>query len=255
MSGAQHAADLSPHQHTSSSHEPWPRGVSRDAVLSIGHVKDELQKEFPALTVSKIRYLETEGLISPVRNGSGYRKYSQADIERLRFVLVRQRDSYSPLKAIGDELAALDAGQEVEMPKVARIVASDGKVVSPTNRPHIPARELMDLTDTDEETLERYVKLGLLRPNMSGYFPMRAIYIVPMLLALESEGLDPRLLRSVQSSADRAADIVDASVANLRSRGRSGDKERASARAMELSEAMADLYREMLRNSIAQLNS
>lgn len=235
--------------------EPWPRGVSRDAVLSIGHVAEELQRDFPALTVSKIRYLETEGLISPVRSGSGYRKYSQADIERLRFVLTRQRDSYSPLKVIGDELAALDAGQELDIPKIARIVASDGKVVAPSHRPQISARELMDLTGVDRETLERYVKLGVLHPNLSGYFPARSVQIIPLLQTLESDGVDSRLLRSVQTAADRAADIVEVVVAPLRARGRSGDRERASARSTEMGEQMADLYREMLRSALARLSS
>lgn len=235
--------------------EPWPRGISREAVLSIGTVAEELRKEFPALTVSKIRYLESEGLISPHRSGSGYRKYSHADVERLRYVLARQRDSFSPLKIIGDELAALDAGVDVDLPKIARLVASDGKVVTPSHRPYVSARELMDLTGTDLETLERYVKLGLLRPNMSGRFATQSVRVVSLLIVLESQGIDPRLLRSVQSSSDRAADLIDTTVSPIRGRGRSGDVERAAARATELGETLADLYREMLRQAVSSLNS
>lgn len=235
--------------------EAWPRDVSRDAVFSIGYVAEELKKEFPALTVTKIRFLETEGLITPARTGSGYRKYSQADIERLRYVLARQRDSYSPLKVIGDELAALDAGHEVDLPKAARIVASDGKVVAPSNKPYVSPREVMDLTNTDHETLERYVKLGLLTPDLSGYFPTRTIQTIFLIRELESEGVDPRLLRAIRSSSDRGADIIDVAVAPIRGRGRSGDQERAASRANDLGEKLADLYREMLRNSLTQLNS
>lgn len=234
---------------------PWPRGVSREAVFSIGHVADELKREFPTLTVSKIRFLEGEGLIVPARSGSGYRKYSQSDIERLRFVLARQRDSYVPLKVIGAELLALDAGHDVELAPVARLVASDGKVVQPQNKPYIPLRDLMDLTNTDQDVLERYVKLGLITPDIAGYFPVRSVQVVTLLRRLEAEGVDARLLRSVHSSSDRGADIIESLVVNERNRGRSGDKERAGARATDLGELLADLYREMLRTSLIQLNS
>lgn len=235
--------------------QPWPRGVSRDAIFSIGYVAEELQKEFPALTVSKIRFLEGEGLIVPARSSSGYRKYSQADIERLRFVLARQRDSYHPLKVIGDELLALDAGHDVEIAPIARVVASDGKVIVPQNRPYIPLRDLMDLTGAEQDSIERYVTFGLITPDIAGYFPVRSVQVVALLRRLEAEGFDARILRSVHSASDRGADLIDSMVANLRARGRSGDKERASARATDLGELLAELYREMLRTSLSRLNS
>lgn len=241
--------------HEDASPQPWPRGVSREAVFSIGYVNEHLKAEFPTLSVSKIRFLEAEGLVVPSRTGSGYRKYSQADIERLRFVLTRQRDSYTPLKVIGSELLAMDAGHEVDIAPVARVVALDGKVVTPQNRPFIPLRDLMDLTNTDQEVLERYAKLGLITPDIAGFFPVRSVQVVTLLRRLEAEGLDARLLRSVHSSADRGADIIESAVVNERARGRSGDKERAAARATDLGEMLAELYREMLRASVAQLNS
>ena len=98
---------------------PWPRGVDRAPSLSIGQVVSELKAEFPAISLSKVRFLEEQGLVSPARSGSGYRKYSRADIERLRFVLSAQRDSFTPLKVIGDQLRALDAGHEAELARHA----------------------------------------------------------------------------------------------------------------------------------------
>lgn len=233
---------------------PWPRGVSREAVLSIGYVADELKKEFPTLTVSKIRFLENEGLVIPARTGSGYRKYSQADIERLRFILTRQRDSYLPLRVIGDELSALDAGHDIEVAPVARVVASEGKVVTPQNRAYISARDLSDLTGVDRETLEEYSRLGLITPDMAGYFPTRTVHVVALVRRLEAEGVDTRVLRSVRHSAERSADIVDQLVDSQRARGRSGDKEKAAARATDLGELFADLHREMLRTALSGLN-
>ena len=214
--------------------EPWPRGVPRDPVMSIGQVVEALVGEFPAITVSKIRFLEEQDLVSPHRSGSGYRKYSRSDVERIRFVLVQQRDSYAPLKVIGDQLRALDAGHDVEVAPTARVVTSEGHVVVPPNRPSLPARDLADL--------------------LGGYFPSRCVQVVRLLLTLEHEGLDARILRPVRTGAERNADIIDQTVSSQRSRQRAGDLERATTRSTELGELVADLHREMLRVSLAQLN-
>lgn len=241
-------------RHEQSAPEPWPRGVPRDPVMSIGQVVEALVGEFPAITVSKIRFLEEQGLVSPTRSGSGYRKYSRADIERIRFVLIQQRDSYAPLKIIGDQLRALDAGHDVEVAPTARVVTSEGHVVVPPNRPSLPARDLADLTGTDLGTLERYARFGLITPDLAGYFPSRCVQVVQLLLTLEQEGLDARNLRPVRSGAERNADLIDQTVSSQRSRQRAGDLERATSRATELGELVADLHREMLRVSLAQLN-
>ena len=107
-------------------HEPWPRGISRRASMRISDVLASLQIEFPAVTTSKLRFLEEQGLVEPVRTAAGYRQYSPADIERLRFVLRQQRDRYMPLKVIGERLAALDAGEEDEPAPRARLATRDG---------------------------------------------------------------------------------------------------------------------------------
>lgn len=235
--------------------QPWPRGVSREAVLTIGQVVEDLAREFPAITVSKIRYLEDQGLVSPQRTGSGYRKYSKADAERLRFILTRQRDSFAPLRVIGEELRAMDAGHEVTPARPARVIASEGRVVAVGNRPMIPAVDLSDITGVDLETLERYSRLGLITPDISGYFPSRSVQVVQLLVQLEQAGIDARTLRPVRNGAERSADIVDQTVSSQRSRRRASDMEKASARSMELGELFAELHREMLRVSLSQLNA
>lgn len=78
--------------------------------MSIGEVLGGLKPDFPEITISKIRFLETEGLIDPERTPSGYRKFYEKDMDRLRFILSLQRDSYLPLKVIRERLAAYDAG-------------------------------------------------------------------------------------------------------------------------------------------------
>lgn len=76
--------------------------------MKIGEVVERLKPSFPALSLSKVRYLESEGLIRPHRVGNGYRQYSQADLERLRFTLTAQRDEYLPLSVIRERLRRLD---------------------------------------------------------------------------------------------------------------------------------------------------
>lgn len=235
--------------------EPWPRGASRDPVLSIGQVVAELKAEFPAITLSKVRFLEEQGLVSPARSGSGYRKYSRADLERLRYVLAAQRDSFTPLKVIGDQLRALDAGHEVAAARRAKVVASEGRVVAPSDGRPISARDLADLTGLDLDGLERYARIGLIAPDIAGYFPSRTVHVVRLLVELEAKGFDARLLRSVRNGAERSADIIDQTVSSQRSRLRSGDAERAHALIGECGELLADLHREFLRASVAQLKA
>src|ERR1043166_4749788 len=81
------------------------------AAVSIGDVLDQLRPEFADITISKIRFLESQGLIDPERTPSGYRKFSPSDIERLRYILREQREHFLPLKVIKERLDQLDRGE------------------------------------------------------------------------------------------------------------------------------------------------
>src|SRR3954467_3299856 len=89
-------------------------------LMSIGTVLQVLRDEFPEVTISKIRFLESEGLIEPQRTPSGYRKFTVDDVERLGHVLRMQRDHYLPLKVIRDHLDALERGERPPMPSLGR---------------------------------------------------------------------------------------------------------------------------------------
>ncbi|HEX2312717.1 MAG TPA: MerR family transcriptional regulator, partial [Thermomonospora sp.] len=91
--------------------------------MTIGDALARLRAEFPDVTVSKIRFLEAEGLIEPQRTPSGYRKFTPADVERLRFILAAQRDHYLPLRVIKDYLQARDRGEAVPPPWAAGAAA------------------------------------------------------------------------------------------------------------------------------------
>ena len=227
----------------------WPHDADHCPELSIGRVVEELKEEFPAISLSKIRYLESEGLVNPARTGAGYRKYSAADVARLRYVLAEQRDSFTPLSVIRSQLDALDAGHTPSRRRVAQMVSSEGQTVSLGGRRAIPASDLADLTGVDNDALERYSRLGLITPDMAGYFPARCVQA-----RLECAGVDVRVLRAVRQGAERSADIIDQTVSSQRGRGRGADRERARARAVELGELFAELHRDLLTVAISALS-
>lgn len=118
--------------------------------LSIGEVLSLLQEEFPDVTISKIRFLESQGLIDPERTPSGYRKFYEADIDRLRWILVQQREHFLPLKVIKDRLTDPEAG-------LGELLLSDGTEPPPPPPPHgshddpAPATDAPSSSDAAEE--------------------------------------------------------------------------------------------------------
>ncbi|MDR2453505.1 MAG: MerR family transcriptional regulator, partial [Bifidobacteriaceae bacterium] len=123
----------------------WPAGLSHRAAYSISGVLEALQEQFPALTISKLRYLEDQGLLAPERTASGYRRYSEADIERLAWVLTQQRDHFLPLKVIRTRLAQLDAApQPAAAPRPPRAVGSAAPAPPAASQPPAGDQALAD---------------------------------------------------------------------------------------------------------------
>ena len=106
---SQQRGDLAQQRHTPQQGH-WPHQLSHQPTLRVGDVLGALSHDFPSLTTSKVRFLDTQGLVVPQRTPAGYRLYSAADVERLRFVLRQQRDAYAPLSVIRERLELLDAG-------------------------------------------------------------------------------------------------------------------------------------------------
>ena len=225
----------------------WPRGISREPVMKIGQVVDLLKVEFPALSISKVRYLEGEGLISPHRVGNGYRRYSQADLERLRYALAVQRDEYLPLHVIRDRLARLDTDADAPAPPpIARVVARDGKIVD--DGP-MDLEALLAHSGASESQIEELVSIGLVSPDVRGRYSQQNLRTVRLALEITRKGVPLRNLRAVRASAEREADTIDQAVAPRRSRSRSAGEETAR----ELAELVADLHTILLRRAVDSL--
>ena len=195
---------------------------------TIGAVLAALTPDFPDLTISKIRFLEAEGLVTPHRAGSGYRTYTDRDIDRLRYVLTAQRDRFWPLKVIRDALDAMDRGLtpgEPDGPDARPRVpegASDPDVptavalAAPTTL-RLTARELRDAAGLDRPTLDALENYGLVRADASGHFDDDALAVARAAAALAAYGVEPRHLRPFRTAADREIGLVQQIVRPARS--------------------------------------
>lgn len=216
--------------------------------MNIGQVLELLREDFPGVTIPKIRFLEDKGLIKPERTPAGYRKFSAADVERLRYVLRMQRDHYLPLKVIGEHLDAIDRGLEpppIEsvvptVPKVA--LAADG-LPSPesftrSSDVRLSRRELLKIADVDEELLDQLEQFGLIvARHGTGHYDSDALVIARTARDLADYGFEPRHLRAFKTAADREVGLVEQVVAPLK-RGRDAS---AAARAEDAVSEIASL--------------
>lgn len=178
---------------------------SRDG-LSIGAVLAQLRPDFPDVTISKIRFLESEGLVSPARTPSGYRQFTEADVARLRFVLTAQRDHYLPLKVIREQLAAADVRQ-------SRPLVAVSPAAEPETRP--TREELVGEAGVDGALLAELEQYGLVGPGSDGRYDCDAVVIAATVRALTDFGIEPRHLRAFRAAADREVGLLAQIVAPL----------------------------------------
>nr|WP_229674603.1 MerR family transcriptional regulator [Nakamurella endophytica] len=217
-------------------------------MMSIGSVLARLKPEFPDISISKIRYLESEGLITPHRTPSGYRQFSSTDVDRLRYVLAAQRDHYLPLRVIKDQLDAIDRGLEpaTPSPRLPRALAVAGGPapadLAPAAEVRMTRAELRSesgLTDADLTELEQY---GLLAPRSGGWYDADAAVLATTVAELLAAGLEPRHLRPFRTAAERESALV-AQLVSAQARQRDPDaRERAGAEATELAAVVLRLH-------------
>ena len=218
--------------------------------MSIGAVLRTLREEFPEVTVSKIRFLETEGLVEPERSPSGYRKFSAEDVERLSYVLRMQRDHYLPLRVIREHLDALGRG---ELPQQAQV---------PSREPHEPdvtplapivrigRDELLSVAEVDEEKLAEWESYGLIAPASDGAYELPEVTVARLVADLGRHGIEPRHLRAMKAAADRQADLVEQLVAPLRRHRDARTRARAETTAQELAGLSVRLHAALVQSAL-----
>lgn len=237
--------------------ECWPFGVSRTPTMSIGSALGLLQQEFPAVTISKIRFLEDQGIVRPHRTPSGYRTYSQADIERLRFALAAQRDSYLPWAKIRERLDELDAGGAGVPAPGARVVTEDGELTPAVTRSRMTAAQLAEAASAEPALVEELTDAGLLVTDAGSKYPPGSVEVVRAAVELAEHGVQTRHLRALRAAADRQIDLVEAIVAPVRSHrsgpGSAGSRAKAHTLATDVSESFARLHTALLRAGVERI--
>jgi DNA-binding transcriptional MerR regulator len=220
--------------------------------MSIGTVLNVLRDEFPEVTISKIRFLESEGLVEPRRTPSGYRKFSAEDVERLGHILRMQRDHYLPLKVIREHLDAMERGEAVPLPVVGRQrTAPDGPVSmeGPTVA-RVGRAELLAAADIDEGELKEWESYGLIAPLEDGAYDAEAVTVASLVAELGRFGIEPRHLRVMKAAADREAGLVDQVVAPLKRHRNPQTRAHAEARTKELADLTMKLHAALVKTAL-----
>jgi DNA-binding transcriptional MerR regulator len=227
-------------------------------LMSIGTVLNSLREEFPEVTISKIRFLEAEGLIEPRRTPSGYRKFSAQDVERLGHVLRMQRDHYLPLKVIREHLDALERGDDVRLPTLGRQrdVGDGERLGDLFGEPEAPTAarigrdELLAAAEIDERELAEWETYGLVTPLPDGAYDAEAVTVAALVVELGRFGIEPRHLRAMKAAADREAGLVDQVVAPLRRHRNPQTRAHAEARAKELAGLTVKLHAALVQTAL-----
>jgi DNA-binding transcriptional MerR regulator len=221
-------------------------------LMSIGSVLNVLREEFPEVTISKIRFLESEGLVEPRRTPSGYRKFGPDDVERLARVLRMQRDHYLPLKVIREYLDAVERGEAVQLPVLGR--QRDGEAVpAPAEAPaaaRICRADLLAAAEIDEEVLREWESYGLVTPVEDGAYDAEAVTVASLVRELGRFGIEPRHLRVMKAAADREAGLVDQVVAPLRRHRNPQTRAHAEARTKELAALTVRLHAALVQTAL-----
>ncbi|MEH3078937.1 MAG: MerR family transcriptional regulator [Quadrisphaera sp.] len=281
---SERAAPRAPH--------PASADGGRQQLLTIGELLAQLAPEFSDVTHSKVRFLEDRGLVSPQRTPSGYRKFTPADVERLRTVLRLQRDQYMPLRVIREHLAAQDASADGGAGAAARAHQTDthedddasppstgteatgstgstGSVETPEDPPAAPSAtrggggaerrdpvsrsEVLEQAGGSLALLEALEDHGLLPRESAGRYPRSALDLVRAAVVLGEHGIEPRHLRALRTAVGAEAALVDQVVSPLR-RARPGERpERADERADDAERVALELVTSLLSLHAAAL--
>jgi DNA-binding transcriptional MerR regulator len=226
---------------------------------SIGEVLVAVKTEFPDITISKIRFLESEGLIEPERTPSGYRKFYDDDVERLKSILRMQRDEYLPLKVIKERLLKRDAGEVAEegaADAVDEAVAEgDQDLAEPTTGLQMSIEEMSAATGVDRERIRELESFGLVcshGPESARYYDGDDYIVLTIVRDFFRFGVEPRHLTMYKHFAEREASFFEAIVMPTL-RQRNPDARRAAADALaELSRISRKLKQALLRTNLRE---
>jgi DNA-binding transcriptional MerR regulator len=207
------------------------------AYYGIGEVLAQLSGEFPDVRISKIRFLESEGLIGPARSPSGYRRFSRYDVQRLRYILTAQRDHYLPLRVIKEKLDSPDGAAELGPP------AAGGALLS--------RAELLEAAGIDAKRLDELEEFGLVRRRGRQY-GQDALAVARLVAELSAFGVEARHLRTVKAAAERETSLIEQVVAPVLRQRSTGAAERAGLIARDIAALSIRLHAALMEAELGQ---
>jgi DNA-binding transcriptional MerR regulator len=204
------------------------------AYLGIGEVLVELRSEFPDISVSKIRFLEAEGLISPARSPSGYRRFAPADVDQLKFILTAQRDQYLPLRVIKE-----------------RLDDRASKAIGPARTEMVSRRELLEASGIEEEQLDELEVHGLIRRS-GRLYGQDALDVASTVAMLSSYGVQARHLRGAKTAAERDVALIEQVVAPTLRQRSARARDEAARTAGQIAQLLIRLHAAMIEAGLAE---
>ncbi len=234
------------------------------AYLSIGEVLSLLKDEFPDITISKIRFLESQGLLDPERTPSGYRKFYEPDVERLRWILRQQKEHYLPLRVIKEHLEAIDRGLEppalgANGPKVPRaLVAAEGLPAADAFLPEVSEirlsrKELLSAAGLEPEQLDQLEQYGLLSARGGSHYDGDALVVAKTVAEMGRFGIEPRHLRAFKTAADREVGLLEQVAAPIRRSREAGAEGRAEEVVTQIAALSVRLHAMLVKGGLRGL--
>jgi DNA-binding transcriptional MerR regulator len=223
--------------------QPLPRAAAGpDTLYSIGEVLNLLRPEFADVTISKLRFLEAEGLVDPLRTPAGYRKYTPAHVERLRMVLAAQRDRYLPLRVIREQLVAKERGDAV--------IGSPTTTVAEVGEARLTRDQLRQRSGLDDAGLDDLEQYGLVAPGPGGQYGPEALTVASIAARLAEFGLEGRHLRPYRATADREVGLLAQLLPPLSKQAGHNGRAQALETVHELAALCAQLHAALVRQGL-----
>jgi len=229
------------------------------AGMSIGAVLDLLRPDFADVTISKIRFLESEGLVTPQRSPSGYRRFTAYDCARLRFILTAQRDQYLPLKVIKAQLDSQPDGElplAYPAPRLVPVTGNgqlDGDLAGAVGAPtqiRLSREDLLDRSGVPAQLITALCRAGIITTGPGGFFDENAVTIAQCAAALAEYGVEPRHLRAFRSAADRQSDLIAQIAGPVGKTDRTGARDRADDLAREVAALAITLHTSLIKSAV-----
>jgi DNA-binding transcriptional MerR regulator len=212
--------------------------------LGIGEVLAALRADFPDISVSKIRFLESEGLVSPARSPSGYRRFSPADLDRLRYILAAQRDQYLPLRVIRERLEHGEGATQ-------DLAAATARTASAARAEMVSRRDVLDAGGMTDEQLDDLEAHGLVR-RIGRLYGQDAIDVVASVAALAPFGVEARHLRTVRTAAERDVARIEQLVAPVLRQRSPQAREAAGKSARQIAALLLRLHQAVIESALTE---